>query len=924
MKVVLAEKPSVARDIAAVLGAGTKRDGYFEGNNYIVTYAFGHLVTLAEPETMNPNWGKPWRIEQLPMIPKNWQYRIADKASQQFNVIKNLFLNTKTTDIICATDAGREGEHIFRLIYKLTGCTKPVQRLWISSLTADAIKDGFGKLKPSSDFDNLASAATARAHADWIVGLNFTRAYTTINRQLCTIGRVQTPTLGLIVDRQTTIDNFKSAKFFEVLVTFEPGFVARYITPGPDPQTRLQDKSAAEAVVKDIAPLSQGTVTSIATVEKKTKAPALYDLLTLQKEANKRFGYTAQETLDLAQKLYEEYKLISYPRTESRHLSNDMVDELPRVLSNVLQSFVTTQKVKDAFAKEKIVPGAITASLLRPKLSKAYVDDAKLTDHHAIIPTHKAPPSELPERLLNIYTLVATRFMSIFLPPEVRDETTAILALGAHSFRARGVVIKDPGWTVVEPDNPKEKVKEKKEKSAAKQGKGDGDKDKDKDSSPEDTQQLPPMTKGQAVPKRKEELKEGKTSPPKPYDDASLLTAMKNAGQEIDDEDLASYMKQRGLGTPATRAGIIERLLQTGYVERNKKSLLPTDKGRALIAQVHANLKDVALTASWEQQLADMQDGKLKLAAFEDDIGEFVTTILPEVARSRFSFPVPPSAARSGHTADGGGTGTDTERKANAGKNGSAGGEPKAGAASKRAAGRSAGSSEDTAQGKPSGEGENGDDQKSSRSKKSKTGSSGSTAAGEQGNSTGPPSFGPCPQCKRGLIRETPKGAGCSEWRDGCNFSVWREQYGKSLLDSHIKELVSKRRTKLIKGFKKKDGSGSYDARLIINEEFKVRIEPGSITDPGMGPCPLCKEGVVRETPKGAGCSRWREGCTFNIWREQHGKELTDTQIKELFQKKKTKVITGFKKKDGGTFDAKLVLNEQFKVRLEFDNATRR
>src|SRR5271154_2657419 len=254
MKVVLAEKPSVARDIATVLGANRKQEGYFEGNDYLVTYAFGHLVTIAEPEEMNSSWGKPWRLEQLPMIPETWKYRIADKARQQFNVIKKLFSDPATTKIICATDAGREGEHIFRLIYQLTGCKKPVERLWISSLTAEAIREGFRNLKPSRDFANLAHAAIGRAHADWIVGLNFPRAYTTINNQLCTVGRVQTPTLALIVERQNAIDNFVPTHFFEVLVTFEPGFLARFITPGPEPQTRLKEKVQAQAILSDIKP----------------------------------------------------------------------------------------------------------------------------------------------------------------------------------------------------------------------------------------------------------------------------------------------------------------------------------------------------------------------------------------------------------------------------------------------------------------------------------------------------------------------------------------------------------------------------------------------------------------------------------------------------------------------------------------------
>lgn len=814
MKVILAEKPSVARDIAAVIGAQDKKGGYFVGNGYAVTYAFGHLVTLAEPEEMNPAWGSPWRLEQLPMIPAEWKYRIVDKADEQFAVIKRLFLAEQTESIICATDAGREGEHIFRLIYKLSGSTKPVERLWISSLTAEAIRDGLQKLKPASEFDNLAAAATGRSNADWIVGLNFTRAYTAMNRQLCTIGRVQTPTLALIVERQKTIDNFKSANFYEIPATFEPGFVARYITPGEDPQTRLQDKAAAQAIVDSIAQKKTGVVQSIITAEKKTKAPALYDLLTLQKEANKRFGYTAKETLDIAQSLYEEHKIISYPRTESRHLSNDMVDELPGVVTAVLKSSMTSQTTRDALAAVNITASNVTADLLRPSLTKTYLDDNKLTDHHAIIPTHKAPPPNLPDRQRNVYQLIATRFLSIFLPPEVRDETTAIIAIDEHSFRARGVVIKDPGWTVIEPAPESKKASSK-------------DKEKDKDG--DESQQLPALTKGQQIEKRKAELKERKTSAPKPYDDATLLAAMKNAGQDLDDEDLATYMKQRGLGTPATRAAIIERLLQTGYIERVKKSLVPTDKGKALIEQVHDDLRDVKLTASWEQQLADMQDGKLVLDSFMTDIAEFVRRILPEVAKSASTAKCVP---REGDV-------------------------------------------------------------------------------------------GQCPKCELGVVRFTPKGAGCIRWKDGCNFTVWREQFGKELKDSHIKELVEHRRTKLIKGFKKKDGNGKYDACLVLNNEFKVRLEFADGTaggDATFGACPQCKEGTVRPNSKGVGCSRWREGCTFFVWREQYGRALEDEVIKELVEKRRTELVKGFKKKDGsGTYDARLVLNEQFKVRLEFE-----
>ena len=830
MIVVLTEKPSVAKDIAAVVGAKTKKDGYYEGNDYIVTYAFGHLVSLAEPEQMNPAWGGPWRMAQLPMIPTEWKYEVVAKTANQFNTIKRFFCDQATTSIICATDAGREGEHIFRLIYKLTGSDKPVQRLWISSLTAEAIGEGLKKLKDSNEFDNLASAAAARAQADWVVGLNFTRAYTSINRELCTIGRVQTPTLALIVDRQTAIDNFKANAFFEIVVTLEPGFLARYITPGEDPQTRLEDQAAAQEIIKAISPEKHGTVRSVNTAEKKNKAPALYDLLTLQKDANKRFGYTAQQTLDIAQSLYEQYKLISYPRTESRHLSNDMVAELPRVLSNLLKGAATSQIVRDAFAKEGIVPGKITAGLLRPRLNKTYVDDTKLTDHHAIIPTFSELPASLPEQQKNIYQLVATRFLSIFLPPEIRDETTAIIDIAGHSFRAKGFVIKDPGWTVIEPKSKDagkgndEAIDNNSgsEASGKTNKKSTSKKDKDKD---EDAQQLPPLDQGQTVGKRKEELKKGKTSAPKPYDDGTLLTAMKNAGQDIDDEDLAAYMKQRGLGTPATRAAIIERLLRSAYIERNKKALTPTDKGKALIRTVHHSLKDVALTAAWEQSLADMQDGKTTLDKFENDIADFVRQLLPDVAKQTASIPAAgetsfgvcpqcqlgyvratPKGAGCNRWKDGctftiwrecyGKSLTDVQMK-------------------ELVESRST---------------------KPIKGLKRKDGTKyeAKLVLGEDfkvrpesaGGTTGDAiSLGQCPQCKEGRVRPTPKAAGCSRWREGCRFTIWRQCYGKELNDDQMKELVEKQRTEVIEGFQKKSGTGTYKARLVLNEEFKVKLE---------------------------------------------------------------------------------------------------
>jgi DNA topoisomerase-3 len=697
MKVVLAEKPSVARDIAAVLGANQKKDGYFEGNGYQVTYAFGHLVAIAEPEEMHPAWGQPWNLEQLPMIPIRWFYRVNDErqSKAQFNTIKKLFRASSTTEIICATDAGREGQHIFDLIYQLTGATKPVQRLWISSLTPEAIRDGFSHLKPASALANLSAAASWRARADWLVGLNATRAYTLINDQKCTVGRVQTPTLALIVNRQQAIDSFTPTPFYEILVVFEPGFTARYITASTSPQTRLRDRTEAQAVLDQISPLSTGTVLSITTTNKVTQAPPLFDLLTLQREANKRFGYTAQQALDMAQSLYEEYKLLSYPRTESRHLSHDMLPELPKIIR--------------ALPKDWPTETALAALSNGLQLSKTYVDDTKLTDHHAIIPTHKSAPADLPEGHRKIYELVAKRFLAIFLPAELRDDTIVIIQLGQHSFRALGSIIREPGWAVLE------------KRSTSKE-----------EDSEDETQHLPPLSQGSHVPKRSAQLKEGKTQPPKPYDDASLLSAMKNAGQEIEDKDLASYMKQSGLGTPATRAAIIEKLIAVGYIERRKKSLLPTAKGKALIDQVHPILKDVTLTASWEQELTHVQDGAAPADSFADSIVQFTKDIFRMILAAK---PKPMAAVPNLNV------------------------------------------------------------------------------------------YGPCPQCKIGAVRKTIKGAGCSRYKKGCKFSIWGQVNGKKLTEDHIRQLVMDGRTGVIKGFKKKDGSATYDARLVLTDDFTVRLE---------------------------------------------------------------------------------------------------
>ena len=694
MKVILAEKPSVARDIARVLGCRSRHDGYLTGNGYAVTWAFGHLVRIAEPETMNAAWGKPWKKDQLPMVPAPWKYELTKEGKKQFAVIKKLLTDREATEVIAATDAGREGEHIFRLIYQLSGSTKPVKRLWISSLTDEAIRDGFRSLKPAEAFDALAAAARCRAHADWLVGLNFTRAYTVHNRLLCTVGRVQTPTLALVVNRQHEIDDFVPQTYYEVHAVLEPGFTARYIDS--DKKTRINDKVVAQRIVDDIAGVPDALVTSVETKETKTNAPALFDLLTLQKEANRRFGFTATETLQIAQSLYETHKLLSYPRTESRHLSRDVVSGLPSVIAALTDTFPEAS----ALAKERFPT---------LKLPKTYVDDTKLTDHHAIIPTPRNPERlELSQKERVLYRLVAARFLAIFLPPLVKAETTALFAIGPHPFRARGSVVKEPGWTIVEPQ-----AKER-------PGKPSDDSDDEK------AQNLPALEKDQRCPKRSQCLETRVTKPPKLHTEASLLDAMKKAGASIDDEDLAAYMKQSGLGTPATRASIIERLLKTAYIERRKKHLLPMQKGIDLIAQVQDELRDPALTANWEQRLKDIEDGTLAAEAFEADIVHHLKTLLPRV------FSASPIA------------------KAEA------------------------------------------------------------------------PGLGACPLCKEGIVRESPKAYGCSRWKEGCKFTIWKKIAGKNISPTQAQELLVRKKTRTLKGFTSKKTGKKFDAALALDESFKV------------------------------------------------------------------------------------------------------
>ena len=597
--VVIAEKPSVARDIARVLGATRRAEGYLEGQGYRVTWAVGHLIHFAEPDDYGPPWKGRWSPGQLPMIPTDWRLKTAPATVKQFRIVRDLINARDCSELVCATDAGREGEHIFRLIYEHAHCRKPVRRLWVSSLTDEAIRDGFRRLRPGADYDPLGRAARARAQADWLVGMNLTRAYTLRNRVLCTIGRVQTPTLAMVVARDALIEGFVKALFYELVARLAEGFSARYSRDG---ETRIDDKAKAERLRARLAGHRTGTVTAVEQRVVHNRPPPFYDLTTLQRDANRRFGLTAAEVLTQAQALYETHKLISYPRTESRHISEDMLPKLPGILGRL---------------DHPLAPEALARLQGGHRLSKAYVDDTKLTDHHAIIPTGKPAPAGLTGPARRVYDLVAARFVGVFLPDQRVEETQVSLDIGGETFVARGSLVLESGWKRVEPQRGPS--------PADATGTGAGTEDGQ-------TPPLPPLSVGQTVHVDALEVVEKETQPPRPFTDATLLAAMKGAGREIEDEALARVMKGSGLGTPATRAEIIEKLIRTGYLERARKQLRATPKGRALIALVAEPLRSPELTAAWEQRLKEIEDGGGAADAFYADIVSFLQDLIPKVA----------------------------------------------------------------------------------------------------------------------------------------------------------------------------------------------------------------------------------------------------------------------------------------------------
>ena len=568
MKLVIAEKPSVAQSLAAVIGATVRKDGYLEGNGWRVSWCVGHLAGLADADVYNPDYAK-WRYDDLPILPEHWQMVVGKDKKKQFAVLKQLMNAPDVTEVVNACDAGREGELIFRSVYELARCQKPMKRLWISSMEDSAIREGFANLRPGADYDGLRQAALCRAKADWLVGINATRLFSVLYHRTLNIGRVMSPTLALIVQREAEIDTFKPVPFYTVVLEL-PGFSVS--------GERMADKAAAEQL-KAACQSADVTVKKVECRDKSEKPPSLYDLTTLQRDANRLLGYTAQQTLDYLQNLYEK-KLCTYPRTDSRFLTDDLEASVPELVT-------VAAAICEAAAPGRVNTGQVC-------------DSKKVSDHHAILPTAgagKADVSVLPLGEREILRLVAGQLLRAVSDAHRYTETAVTLECGGTEFTAKGKTVLDTGW--------KQYLAQEKQAAA-----------------------LPELSEGQVLDCAEAAVKEGKTAPPKHYTEDTLLSAMETAGKE----DMPEEAERKGLGTPATRAAIIEKLVSTGFVERKRAkkavSLVPAHTGVSLITVLPEQLQSPLLTAEWEYRLQQVERGELSPDEFMTGIADMLTELV--------------------------------------------------------------------------------------------------------------------------------------------------------------------------------------------------------------------------------------------------------------------------------------------------------
>ena len=593
-KLIITEKPSVARTISKVLGATTRRDGYLEGCGYLISWCVGHLVELAPPGVYDPRLER-WDRADLPILPERWQYLVSSSTKKQFDVLCKLMHRSDVDRIVCATDAGREGELIFRLVYQECGCRKPVSRLWISSMEDAAIRAGFANLKPSTEYDSLYKAALCRERADWLVGINATRLFSCLHGVTLNVGRVMTPTLAMTVEREAAIAAFKP----------EPFYIIQLQTGGCMASSeRFKEKAQAEELLAECRKSSQALVQKSERRERSERPPALYDLTTLQRDANRMLGFSAQQTLDYTQALYEK-KLVTYPRTDSRYLTEDMAAGLPGLAMDTAVAF--------GFR------GAI------PVHGKQVIHNQKVSDHHAILPTQsvaRVDLSSLPAGEGSILRLIAARLLSAVGEPYRYAETTVQIECAGQTFTAKGKTVLDEGWKAVERAILGDTAEKDKEKLGI----------------------LPEVQGQETLPILDAELKEGKTSPPKHFTEDTLLAAMESAGADSIPEEA----ERRGIGTPATRAATIEKLVQKGFMARDggskTKHLIPTEKGRGLIAAMPEQLKSPAMTAEWETKLTQIEKGQYAPEQFMEEIESMMKSLVNQYANT----PNAPAKAASG------------------------------------------------------------------------------------------------------------------------------------------------------------------------------------------------------------------------------------------------------------------------------------
>lgn len=604
MRLVITEKPSVAGSIAKVLGADKKKDGYLEGNDCLISWCVGHLIELERPEAYREEWGK-WTYESLPIVPEHWKYQVKESTKKQYKILFKLLHDERVSEVICATDAGREGELIFRLVYEMAECKKPVKRLWISSMEERAIKDGFENLKDGNEYDNLYDSARCRQQADWLVGINATRLFSVLNRgKILKVGRVQTPTLAMLAEREEKIRNFKKEDYYTVHLQKENlDMVSRVFA----------DKKAAEEVAKSCKG-GNAIVTSIVREEKNVMPPLLYDLTTLQRDANRLLGFTAKQTLEYTQSLYEK-KLCTYPRTDSRYLSDDTAHTAEQVIEAVFKQF-------------SFIPPVI----FNPNIARI-LDSKKVTDHHAIIPTMeicRADLAAVPETERKILSLMAARLLSAVCEKHTYQTVKAEFNCNGHSFSASGKIVLLEGFKVFEEAYKTAFVKAEKSKAEEKS--------------------LPELAEGMVFDNVQTKVAKNHTSPPKRFTEDSLLSAMERAGSE----DMEADVERKGLGTPATRADTIEKLVKEGYVKREKKQLSVTEDGMRLVGIVPDVIKSPKLTADWENELSLVAKGEVSREKFMENIETMVAQLVytyqdeNEVRKSRMEQEILGSCPKCG------------------------------------------------------------------------------------------------------------------------------------------------------------------------------------------------------------------------------------------------------------------------------------